>query len=1449
MRWMNVLINIIICAVLNLPIQATLASGYPGGSGGSGNGPGPGPGGAPPPTKGGAGGKAESCKDSTGGSILLVNGAERFSVTDLEIKGLYPIVLKREYDSQSTLDTPLGAGWDFSFMRRMHIYPDTDKDAFEDYSKPYVEHVKHIVVDHTCGQKDYWVAYTMSTADATSLHTIENQPLVKGILTSRDAITGQLYYDYTQVPGSNMQFFVQKISGDQINKLQPISINAADPEQTLSKFQYTNVKSGITYRFDELGRLYEEENEQGQIHRYTYDSRGLLPLIGTPNHGVVPDQTKLVAKTYKLTRIEEYAADGISTGNFVEFFYNDTTGRLTEAHASDGRIVSYTHDVTASSSTKGNLVAVSASGDKVSAYEYTDSYDVHNISSIQEELNISPWVNTYDDKDRVIKQVRDMGDGRYSWIVVEYPTKYGKTIVKKSIRDASGAIVNGYNETVKTVQFSGQWQRPNWMETPEGNCIHNTYDSRGHVSGASYYNVTCTTAKSGSTTPEISNSSNYDKYGRQVSKTTTLENGDIVQKIWTYDLSNSTALIGSKPSIVKTTLTHSGATTTEELITHDRYQDNPTLLGAIHQQVGDGEPDLDTVYTYDEKHRISTKTDPDGNVIQYLYEGGSLFPTTIQHLESGAPITTKKRTIAYDNRGNITDIWDGNNNHTHRDYDDRNRLIHETNALGEEAIYTYTGSLLTQIEIGRTTEDGGSTVNEGQVIKLYYDGLGNLTKKEVKDDNGVLYNMATILNDANGKPLSVEDALGHAWVYKYDSEGRKVEAKDPEGHVTKYGYNSFGQRIWALDAKMHQTKYYYNNLGKIKRIEQCGVEPCVITEIAYDAMGRTNAITDANDNNTIYVYDDIGRIVQEVGAKGEHTYTYNGRGEVKTEINGRGNYKVFDYYSWGGLHTIKYYPNQAMEVPERTVSWTYDDEGNVRDVTDTSIQEGVFRTKSYDALNRLHTETELYVPGTSIVKTYSYDVVGNLKEFSIDDGTTTTETFHYNKLGRLDAAKLLGSPYAFDYYDNGQEKTRTYNSTIASSTYYKNRWIKEIIYTNNGTEQFKQEYIPDDVGNISAITRTYGTQIENISYGYDGINRVTSATNPSVSGLPSSESYDYDNAGNRQGYTYEQWNRIKNAFGKTYSYDNDGNVNSIDGIVLAYDIEGRLTQYSDNYYEYDPQWRRIKKETSTTTTYYVWDANRLLAEYDQNGVRHTTYGYMPGENNPAEVKIDSNIYNVIHDHLKTVLQLQDIEGNIVWQAHYEAYGNSVINDDYDQDLNHIAFNIRFPGQYYDEETGLYYNYYRYYDPEMGRYVTSDPIGLDGGINTYTYVLNNPISFTDPTGLCLEDACIVEGALLYTAGQALVDALTVGVGTAAIVNSMSNNRPPPGSKGIDETPWSGDHQGIKKGVGVGLKDKVKIDPEGNVWVQNPDGSWTNHGDAGSYTGSGKPSGRKGKDRCK
>jgi len=110
-----------------------------------------------------------------------------------------------------------------------------------------------------------------------------------------------------------------------------------------------------------------------------------------------------------------------------------------------------------------------------------------------------------------------------------------------------------------------------------------------------------------------------------------------------------------------------------------------------------------------------------------------------------------------------------------------------------------------------------------------------------------------------------------------------------------------------------------------------------------------------------------------------------------------------------------------------------------------------------------------------------------------------------------------------------------------------------------------------------------------------------------------------------------------------------------------------------------------------------------------------------------------NIYYYINDHLGTPQMLTDSSAIVAWQADYDPFGKATVNDDPDGNGVHITNNIRFPGQYYDQETGLHYNWNRYYDPGIGRYLSPDPIGLDGGINLYVYVQNNPINLIDPYG--------------------------------------------------------------------------------------------------------------------
>ncbi|MCP3671313.1 MAG: hypothetical protein GY814_12940, partial [Gammaproteobacteria bacterium] len=149
--------------------------------------------------------------------------------------------------------------------------------------------------------------------------------------------------------------------------------------------------------------------------------------------------------------------------------------------------------------------------------------------------------------------------------------------------------------------------------------------------------------------------------------------------------------------------------------------------------------------------------------------------------------------------------------------------------------------------------------------------------------------------------------------------------------------------------------------------------------------------------------------------------------------------------------------------------------------------------------------------------------------------------------------------------------------------------------------------------------------------------------------------------------------------------------------------------------------------TPVGTTYYLYDpGGQLLGEYDASGQPIKEYVHLEGE---PIAQVDNTSITYLHtDHLATPRKATNGAGQVVWQWESEAFGNALPQS------SGIAVNLRFPGQYYDAETGLYYNYFRYYDPSTGRYITSDPIGLDGGLNTFGYVEGNPTNRADFFGL-------------------------------------------------------------------------------------------------------------------
>ncbi len=212
---------------------------------------------------------------------------------------------------------------------------------------------------------------------------------------------------------------------------------------------------------------------------------------------------------------------------------------------------------------------------------------------------------------------------------------------------------------------------------------------------------------------------------------------------------------------------------------------------------------------------------------------------------------------------------------------------------------------------------------------------------------------------------------------------------------------------------------------------------------------------------------------------------------------------------------------------------------------------------------------------------------------------------------------------------------------------------------------------------------------------------------------------------------------------RTYAYDGAGDVLSDGTHHFTYNDAGRLlTETSGGLtttYTYNVLGQRVRKSSATGTTLFVYDeVGHLLGEYDGSGNLIEEIVWM------ADIPIASirpgqgggiGVFYVHTDQLNAPTKLTRANDNaIVWRWDHDPFGNGAAMEDPDNNGQRVTFSLRFPGQYYDVETGLIYNGARYYDQQLGRYIESDPIGLRAGVNTYAYVGGNPISNKDPSGL-------------------------------------------------------------------------------------------------------------------
>jgi len=325
-------------------------------------------------------------------------------------------------------------------------------------------------------------------------------------------------------------------------------------------------------------------------------------------------------------------------------------------------------------------------------------------------------------------------------------------------------------------------------------------------------------------------------------------------------------------------------------------------------------------------------------------------------------------------------------------------------------------------------------------------------------------------------------------------------------------------------------------------------------------------------------------------------------------------------------------------------------------------------------------------------------------------------------------------------------------------------------------------------GNGNVIKRNKAAA--STDYGYDHLNRLVQEAR-----ADDTLDYGYDGNGNRLAGIDAQVFSL-NAAGNTLSDAQDRR--------FEYNSQGRLSKVYQGerlvaVYHYNAQGQRTRKELPgkkpQVIVYHYGLSGQLLAETTDKGKVLKAYVWL--DNRPlAQLngKVHGNNTQLVYlhtDHLDTPRLGIDNKGNIVWRWDSDAFGNDLgsslvaqvghedvehdDHEDHDEHEGHhkkyktTQVNLRFPGQYFDRETGLHYNWQRYYDLQTGRYITSDPIGLSGGLNTYGYVGGNPVKFIDPKGL---DIAVIENG--PTSGNPIrhTAVAVTGHGVASSGNSTS-----------------------------------------------------------------------------
>ncbi len=1165
------------------------------------------------------------------------------------------------------------------------------------------------------------------TSEATSTEGVALWELPSALMTTRytygannklvlleDAEGGKTEYEYD--------------ANDNLTK-ETIYLEADDKQVTDYVYNYLGKEVSIKKHIDTkdlYGYDFNEISDIPLITSFTYDANGNILTKSTPDNVITSyeydnldrtvlettsgldenNQSTLITTSYSY----DYNGNKLSTsdakGNVTRNIY-DKRGQLVKTIDAKGGITAFYYDkagrqiakVDPQSYVEG--AALSEMNRVVFTYDNMDrvllEQDVYYDNKDSEFKTINSKAYLYDLKGRVIKELDAIG----------YDSGVGATISEKITTGYGTKYTYNANDDLLT------------MLTPVA-------DENGYSFDTSY---------------------TYDAAGRKIAET----DANNTTKNYCYDklgrLIKTTIVDGSEKSLQQNSYDHAGNILKQTDGNGNSTEFTYNKLGLLRSKTIFGDTtigDYTITNKYDIAGRLVYQLDSMDKVISCTYNNNGQVLSQTEQKKDGSQSITKYNT--YDVVGNLHSTTDYLGNTTEYEYDSLNKSVSMTKPVSgrsQKTSYSYdkNGNLLT------TTDWLGNTYSNK------YDSLNRLISKSNPSD--IVYEKYEY--DNNNSQIKAIDALGNETIFTYDKNNRPLTTVDPINNVTSQTYDAVGNINSKVDGNANVTTFDYDGLNRLISVNNAKDE---VTNYTYDLNGNMLTAKNAKGFVTTYAYNSANKLIKETDIDSitkYDSYKYYPDGTMKSRIDKKDITTLYTYDIHGNVLSDN-------TIGGDTKNFSYDNNGNILSERNNNGATSF----TYDENGRVLSKTVSNI-GTSY---YTYDNImdvdqGYYKEILKDPKGNTTEKV-YDNLNRLYKVIDGDNESTYLYYENGSVKNVTYsNGCKEEYIYYDNNSLKTLINKKaDDSIMDRYSYTYDHAGNQLTKEEIINGHVKGTtSYTYDELSRLVSVMEPN--GMHTA--YGYDAVGNRiletknlgtekveTSYLYTNQNRLVSASEKlnnkikditAYTYDLNGNqtastvasyreeelVSTTTKQSNTYDFNNQLikTVMSDGTIvnnTYDTEGYRIAKNVNGQATYYLYDSDKVILEQNSDGdqVARNVYGI-----NLLRRTVDSNTYYYMYNGHADVTALLTDTGDVAATYYYDAFGNKL------ESTGDVNNNILYSGYQYDNETNLYYLNSRMYDPVTARFMQQDtytgepdnPLSL----NLYTYVTNNPIMYTDPTG--------------------------------------------------------------------------------------------------------------------